>query len=352
MYQAIAAGPGYSIGDIIVRYDIIDVASSTILATIWFNQTTQTGIPAPAPADLVPIAAPSSVTVINGPLGAAVNIQDGGNSITVDASALDVALSTRNSEATQLLIQALLTTIDGDTSNLDVLLSTRASEATLLTRATEATLLTRASEATLLTRLSKADFEARINTLGQKAMAASTPVVIASDQSSLPITSTKLQTYSASTFGLSSAAVATDILLINGSATKTVKIKLIRITGTRTASATIDLLLIKRSTANSGGTSTTLVAVPHDSTNAAGTAIVLAYTANPTVGTVVGNFRTRKMFINTAGTGASDIVEWTFDSGESQACILNGVAQGFAVNLNGVTVTGGNFDISIEWTES
>lgn len=52
-------------------------------------------------------------------------------------------------------------------SNLDVLLSTRASEVTL---------------ATLLTTTA---FQARINTLGQKTMANSTPVVLASDQSSI-----------------------------------------------------------------------------------------------------------------------------------------------------------------------
>lgn len=42
-----------------------------------------------------------------------------------------------------------------------------------------------ATEATLATMLAKADFEARINTQGQKAMAASTPVVIASDQTAV-----------------------------------------------------------------------------------------------------------------------------------------------------------------------
>lgn len=88
-YQAIANGAGYSIGDIIVRYDIIDVATSTLSATVWFNQTLQTTItPAPLPGDLTPISAPSGVTVLNGPLGAAVNIQDGGNSITIDATSL------------------------------------------------------------------------------------------------------------------------------------------------------------------------------------------------------------------------------------------------------------------------
>lgn len=74
-----------------------------------------------------------------------------------------------------------------------------ATEATLATRATEVTvasilaqldvaLSTRASEATLATRLADATFTSRINTLGQKVMAASTPVVISSDQSSIPVT--------------------------------------------------------------------------------------------------------------------------------------------------------------------
>lgn len=63
-----------------------------------------------------------------------------------------------------------------------------ATEATLATRASEATLATRASEATLATLLTEAAFQARINTLGQKTMANSTPVVLASDQSAIPVT--------------------------------------------------------------------------------------------------------------------------------------------------------------------
>lgn len=44
-----------------------------------------------------------------------------------------------------------------------------------------------ATETTLASRLAEATFTARINTLGQKAMAASTPVVIASDQTVIPV---------------------------------------------------------------------------------------------------------------------------------------------------------------------
>ena len=60
-YEAINNGTGYSIGDIIVRYDVIDVPSGTIAATIWFNQTTQTTLsPAPLPADIQPYAGASA----------------------------------------------------------------------------------------------------------------------------------------------------------------------------------------------------------------------------------------------------------------------------------------------------
>lgn len=45
-----------------------------------------------------------------------------------------------------------------------------------------------ATEATLATMLTLAGFQARINTLGQKTMANSTPVVLSSDQSAIPIT--------------------------------------------------------------------------------------------------------------------------------------------------------------------
>lgn len=50
-----------------------------------------------------------------------------------------------------------------------------------------------ATQTTLATLLLDATFTGRINTLGQKAMAASTPVVLASDQSSIPVTGTFFQ---------------------------------------------------------------------------------------------------------------------------------------------------------------
>lgn len=105
-YQAIANGVGYFIGNIIIRYDIIDLGTGLIDTTLWFNDTLQTQlIPAPLPGDLTPISAPSGVTVLNGTGGAAVNIQDGGNSITVDATSLPLPTGA----ATETTLSALNT---------------------------------------------------------------------------------------------------------------------------------------------------------------------------------------------------------------------------------------------------
>lgn len=51
-----------------------------------------------------------------------------------------------------------------------------------------------ATETTLSTRLADSTFTTRINTLGQKVMASSTPVTVASDQSALAVTGTFFQT--------------------------------------------------------------------------------------------------------------------------------------------------------------
>jgi len=156
-YKANKNGAGYSTGNLITRTQIVFVPTGNIISTLWFNQSTGLTIAPPPIADIDAVLPATAVTVNNLPtvLGQALMINSLAVTIASDQSAipvtnpnLDVALSTRNAEATQLLIKALLTTIDGDTSNLDVLLSTRASEVTL------ASLLTccglKANEATQL----------------------------------------------------------------------------------------------------------------------------------------------------------------------------------------------------------
>lgn len=158
-------------------------------------------------------------------------------------------------------------------------------------------------------------------------------------------------TYSASVTNLSTSLLATDIFTITGSATKTVRITQILITGTRTTSQNNDFVFIKRSTANTGGTSTTLTSVPYDSTSAAGTAVVRAYTANPTLGTAIGTMISTNLFLNATASGASDRAAFTFGNRPAQAIVLRGTSEVLAINLAGVTIATPSLDITIEYTE-
>ena len=177
-------------------------------------------------------------------------------------------------------------------------------------------------------------------------------VVLATDVA-LPSAAAPSTTYSASIVGLATALTATDIFTITGSATKTVRVSRIVVNGVQTTAAQVNVLVIKRSTANTAGTSTAPTRVPYDSANAAVTATVLAYTANPTLGTTVGTVSARRAFIPGAAT-ASDAQGLEIISGDvgQQMMTLRGIAEVLAVNLNATTVTGSAFNITVEWTEA
>lgn len=158
-------------------------------------------------------------------------------------------------------------------------------------------------------------------------------------------------TYSVSIIGLVPAASPTDVFTITGSASEVVRITRVEVTGVATTAGTVDLVLLKRSTANTLGTSTNPTKVAHDSADSASTATVNAYTVNPTTGTLVGNFRAGKLFLALA-TALSDkfVQEWGIRP--SKAIVLRGIAEVFAINLNGVTAPAGTaLDISIEYTK-
>lgn len=159
-------------------------------------------------------------------------------------------------------------------------------------------------------------------------------------------------TYSASIRGLVPATTPTDIFTITGSASKVIRITHIEVSATMTSAGTVDLQLLTRSAANTGGTSTNPAATPHDASDAAATAVINAYTANPTgLGAAVGSpIRSQKFFI--PGVGALfESQDWDFGIRNGKPLVLRTAAQVLALNLNSVTVTGGSFDISIEWTE-
>lgn len=151
------------------------------------------------------------------------------------------------------------------------------------------------------------------------------------------------------------AAAATNIFSIIGSATKKVIITRLGISATATNQGVYTATINKCSTADTGGTSTVPAAVPHDATSAAATASCKAYTANPTIGTVIGAVRSIKQVIPQLGVLATTQFPapfiFDFDGNSSQSMVLNGVAQQLSVNLNGGTFAGNSFSMFVQWVE-
>lgn len=160
-------------------------------------------------------------------------------------------------------------------------------------------------------------------------------------------------TYSASVVGLVAAAAATDIFTIKGSGTKTIRVTKIRFSGSATSSAIGDLVILKRSSADTGGTSTNPTMVPHDSADSAATATVNAYTANPTLGTLIGSISTLKTALPSATTPAftGSAIDIPYGLRNERDIVLRGTAEQCAINLNGQTITGSSLDLDITWTE-
>lgn len=191
-------------------------------------------------------------------------------------------------------------------------------------------------------------------TLGQKTSANSIPVVLPSDET-FPVspTAASIATYAAGITGLTTALLATDIFTVTGSATTVVRVTGLGVSANGSAGANVNLAIIKRSSAHTGGTSATVTAVPYDSNDAAATAVARSYTVNPTVlGTAIGNIRVAEQFVSGVVTAGSGVIEWDFGVRPSKPVVLRGTSQLLCVNLAGVTVTGGSYNIWVEWTES
>lgn len=166
-------------------------------------------------------------------------------------------------------------------------------------------------------------------------------------------------TYRASTIIPFVPAVTINIpwFLIEGSATKTVIVKRIAVSGaTLTAVAYLAVNVVKFSTAASGGTATSAPLVPVDSTFPASTAaFVKYYTAVPTAGTIVGNIATnRSLFQATTAAAAGLPRDFVFDFGdmpETKGIVLRGVTQGLGLIWPVAPATTVTLAVDIEWTE-
>lgn len=171
---------------------------------------------------------------------------------------------------------------------------------------------------------------------------------------SLPVTTSADVTYACST-SATMAANPTDVVTIYGSATKTIRVRAVTVSGTNTGNTNAVVRLVKRSAINTGGTSAAGTNVPMDSTSAAATAAVLSYTANPAaLGATVGVVRQRFIFLPAlASTNVGQDQKFTFSDLSTEALTLRSTTEGLAVNFNGVAIGGTSVAVvTIEWTES
>ena len=162
-------------------------------------------------------------------------------------------------------------------------------------------------------------------------------------------------TYCASQALTPPAASATDIFTLQGSATRTVVLKKLVISGTATASGSYYLALVKRSAAGTGAVGATPTAVPLDSADAAATAVYRYYAANPTPGSAVGTLMEFLQPLAVAAGGATtanpNFVDLLGAIG-LKPIMLKGTAEILAINGRGVSPpTGGQLSCAVCWEE-
>lgn len=167
-------------------------------------------------------------------------------------------------------------------------------------------------------------------------------------------------TYAATSIGLVPASAATDIFCIAASTNRTVSVKEITLSGTAGTAITTPVLLYRRATVDTGGTAATSTALPVagtlSSSDPASTAVLVAYTANPTVtdSAPVLLAGPAVSFSVTTGTNAATFLYagTNVDFFAKGFDLIKGSTQQLCLNLNGATIATGVLALSIKWEES
>lgn len=174
-------------------------------------------------------------------------------------------------------------------------------------------------------------------------------------------TTTPLPTAAASTFGSFVAASAPftpgatpqDVFSITGSATRTVQVLRMGISTVQTTAGMNAWSLVKRSTANSAGTSATVTAVPSNKSFPGATATVRQYTANPTLGTVVGSIWSGRVAAPVITTAPGGDLEKCVLGNLGPSVTLSGITDVLAWNFGGVALPSGlSVQAWVQWAEN
>lgn len=169
------------------------------------------------------------------------------------------------------------------------------------------------------------------------------------------------QTYTAGFIGLVPPASATDTICIAGSATKTIAVTRIQLSGTAGTLVSLPVTLVRRVSVATGGTAASTTANPanniakHDTNNATATAVPISYTAVPTITDAAPTYLQTQALtlpVTSAGTSIAPL-SWIYGNvatGE-QPLILRGAAAQLCLNLNTISVSSGVLNGSITWYE-
>lgn len=150
-------------------------------------------------------------------------------------------------------------------------------------------------------------------------------------------------------------ATPTDAILIQGSATTTLRIKRLSFGGVATTAGNMPVTLIRRSTGPTLGSAVlnAVTAGKHDPIDASATGVVSTVgTANiGTPGTAAGNMGQGRVYLPLA-TQAPRPLYWDQATRQDKPFILRGANNYIAVNLGGAAVpSGGSIDFEIEIEE-
>lgn len=167
-------------------------------------------------------------------------------------------------------------------------------------------------------------------------------------------------TYSAVALALPPASSATDIACIAGSATKTVYINFVGVSGTAGTLTTTPVTLLRRAAVDTGGTAATTTAnwantiAELDTNNPTPTATLISYSANPTINDTSPTYlRSRNVTFPTIASGTVLVpIVWEWDTTSfGERPTLRGTSEQICVNLNSATVSSGVLQLTVEWTE-
>jgi hypothetical protein len=140
---------------------------------------------------------------------------------------------------------------------------------------------------------------------------------------------------------ITAAASATDIVVVQGSATKIVKIRKIRLVAVAASAITVPVSIVRRSAGDTGGASSGVTLAQANILDPGPTAQVSAYTANPSgLGTAAGTVKNGLLNAQPAtAVGALDRLVFEFGNVGAKPLELRGVSDFVAINLNATTIT-------------